>query len=74
VYEILDLLGQGGMATVYRARDLRHGRDVAIEIFDSQLTGSIGAQRFRREIETAAGFVPPNTLMVHDSGRVGDLL
>jgi serine/threonine protein kinase len=73
-YEVLDLLGQGGMATVYRARDLRHGRDVAVKIFDSELTGSIGAQRFRREIETAAGFVHPNILTVHDSGRVGDLL
>lgn len=73
-YRVLDLLGQGGMATVYRARDLRHGRDVAIKIFDSELTGSIGAQRFRREIETAAGFVHPNILTVHDSGRVGDLL
>ncbi len=73
-YEILRVLGQGGTAVVYLARDARHGRDVAIKVLDPALTGAVGAQRFLREIETAAGLVHPHILTVHDSGRVGELL
>jgi serine/threonine protein kinase len=73
-YEILGILGQGGTATVYLARDPRHSRRVAIKVLDSALTDAIGGQRFLREIETAAGLVHPHILTVHDSGSVGGLL
>ena len=73
-YEILDILGQGGSATVYLARDARHSRTVAIKVLDSALTDAVGGKRFLREIETAAGLVHPHILTVHDSGEADGLL
>ena len=73
-YRLEEEIGRGGMATVYRARDLRHGRDVAIKLLSPEFPTRVGAERFLREIELAAGLSHANILPVHDSGRVGELL
>jgi len=67
-------LGRGGMATVYLARDLRHKRPVALKVLHPDLAASLGAERFLREIETAANLTHPHVLPVHDSGGAGGLL
>ena len=53
-YEIESELGRGGMATVYLAEDLKHGRRVAIKVLHPELGAAVGADRFLREIETVA--------------------
>jgi serine/threonine-protein kinase len=63
------VLGRGGMATVYRARDLRHDRLVAIKVLDRAIANAMGAERFQREIRIAARLSHPNILPVHDSGQ-----
>ncbi len=67
-------LGRGGMATVYLARDLKHHRLVALKVLRPELTASLGADRFEREIEIAAGFDHPHILPVFDSGEAGGVL
>ena len=62
-------LGRGGMATVYLARDLRHERPVALKVLHPELGAVLGAERFLREIETAAGLQHPHILPVFDSGE-----
>jgi serine/threonine-protein kinase len=47
-------IGRGGMATVYVAHDLRHDRPVALKVLHAELAVSLGAERFQREIRTAA--------------------
>lgn len=61
-------LGRGGMATVYLAEDLKHGRRVAIKLLIPEIAAAIGPERFRREIEIAARLTHPNILPLHDSG------
>ena len=73
-YAIERELGRGGMATVYLARDLKHSRRVAIKVLHPDLAASVGAQRFLREIEIAAGLAHPHILPLHDSGSAGALL
>src|SRR5690349_20118517 len=60
------------MAVVYLAEDVRHHRRVAVKVLRSDLARSIGAERFLREIESAAGLSHPNILPLHDSGEAGD--
>jgi len=62
-------LGRGGMAVVYLARDLRHDRPVALKVLLPSLAQSLGAERFLREIRTAARLQHPHILSVHDSGE-----
>ena len=64
-------LGQGGMATVYLAEDLRHGRQVAIKVLRPELAVVIGTGRFAREIRTIAGLQHPHILGLIDSGELG---
>ena len=71
-YEIERELGAGGMATVYLARDLRHRRQVALKVMRPDLGGGLGAERFLREIELAAGLQHPHIVPVFDSGAEGD--
>ncbi len=63
-------LGSGGMARVYLARDLKHGRDVAIKVIRSELSASMGHDRFLREIEIAARLRHPNIVPLYDSGEI----
>jgi serine/threonine-protein kinase len=73
-YEIEGELGAGGMATVYLARDLRHGRKVAVKVLREDLTASLGVDRFLREIQIAAGLNHPHILPLHDSGEAAGRL
>jgi tRNA A-37 threonylcarbamoyl transferase component Bud32 len=68
-YELEEAIGRGGMATVYRARDLKHNRRVAIKVLRSDLGEAIGPERFLREIEIAARLTHPNILPLYDSGE-----
>jgi serine/threonine-protein kinase len=67
-------VGRGGMSRVYAARDLRHGRRVAIKVLRPELASILGADRFLREIEIAARLQHPHILPLFDSGEAGDLL
>ena len=73
-YAIERQAGAGGMATVYLARDLKHGRAVAIKVLRPELAATIGTDRFLREIEMAARLQHPHILPVYDSGAAGDIL
>jgi serine/threonine-protein kinase len=73
-YEVERLVGEGGMATVYLATDLRHGRKVAIKTLRAELAASIGADRFLREIRLAANLQHPNVLGLYDSGEADGIL
>jgi eukaryotic-like serine/threonine-protein kinase len=73
-YRVERELGAGGMATVYLARDLRHGRDVAIKVLNTELAESSGRERFVREIQVAARLTHPHILPLHDSGEIDGLL
>ena len=70
-YRIERELGQGGMATVYLAHDLKHDRKVAIKVLRPELAAVIGAERFLREIRTIATLQHPHILGLIDSGEVG---
>ncbi|HUF28154.1 MAG TPA: protein kinase [Gemmatimonadaceae bacterium] len=67
-------VGRGGMAVVYRATDVRHGRVVAIKVLRPELAGAIGAERFLREVRLVSQLVHPHILPVHDSGDEAGLL
>jgi serine/threonine-protein kinase len=73
-YVIERELGRGGMATVYLARELRHRRPVAIKVLDPDLSQSLGAERFLREIELAANLQHPHVVPLFDSGEAAGLL
>jgi serine/threonine-protein kinase len=65
---------RGAMATVYVARDLRHGRRVAVKVLRPELSAGVGRKRFLREISVAARLSHPHILTLHDSGEAGGLL
>src|SRR5512133_3027850 len=67
-------LGQGGMATVYLAQDLRHHRQVAIKLMRPELSAVIGSERFLSEIRTTANLQHPHILPLFDSGEVDGVL
>ncbi|MDH3734686.1 MAG: serine/threonine protein kinase, partial [Gemmatimonadota bacterium] len=67
-YQIDRELGQGGMATVYLAKDLKHERQVAIKVLKPAVAAAIGADRFLAEIKTTANLQHPHILPLHDSG------
>ncbi len=73
-YSIERELGAGGMATVYLAHDIRHGRDVAIKVLREDVGHSVGAERFLREIHLAAKLNHPNIVALFDSGNVDGVL
>ena len=73
-YTIERELGRGGMATVLLARDIRHGRAVAIKVLRPDVAAHLGAERFLREIHIAAGLSHPHILPLHDSGAAEGLL
>ena len=73
-YAIERELGQGGMATVYLAEDVRHRRKVAVKVLRPELAASMGPDRFLREIEIAAQLQHPHILPLLDSGDAGGFL
>jgi serine/threonine protein kinase len=72
-YEIAELVGEGGMATVYRARQPRLKRDVAIKVMLPSLAADpTFRERFEREAQAVANLRHPNILTVHDYGETED--
>jgi eukaryotic-like serine/threonine-protein kinase len=73
-YRIERELGQGGMATVYLAADLKHDRQVAIKVLKPELAAVLGADRFVQEIKTTAALQHPHILPLFDSGQADGFL
>ena len=73
-YSLERELGSGGMAIVYLAQDLRHGRPVALKVLRPELAAALGPERFQREIRLAARLQHPHILTVHDSGEAAGQL
>ncbi len=73
-YRLERELGQGGMATVYLAEDLKHHRKVAIKVLRPELAAVIGAERFLSEIKTTANLQHPHILPLFDSGAADSFL
>ncbi len=73
-YAIERELGEGGMATVYLAKDLKHNRNVALKVLKPELAAVVGAERFRAEIQVTANLQHPNILPLHDSGETEGFL
>ena len=73
-YSIEREIARGGMATVYLARDLRHGRMVAIKVLRDELAAAVGATRFLAEIRVTASLQHPHILPLFDSGATGGML
>ncbi|HSR14540.1 MAG TPA: protein kinase [Gemmatimonadales bacterium] len=73
-YRIERELGQGGMATVYLAHDLKHDRRVALKVLKPELAAVLGAERFVQEIKTTAALQHPNILPLFDSGTADGFL
>ena len=67
-YRIARRLGEGGMATVYLAEDLKHDRKVALKVLRPELAAVLGAERFVQEIKTTAQLQHPHILPLYDSG------
>src|SRR5687767_537783 len=73
-YEILQSIGAGGMGEVYRARDTRLDRTVAIKVLPPSLVPDPGLRaRFEREARAVSSLDHPNICVVHDVGREGTL-
>jgi serine/threonine protein kinase/tetratricopeptide (TPR) repeat protein len=68
-YRVERALGEGGMATVYLAQDLKHDRKVALKVLRPDLAAVLGAERFVQEIKTTATLHHPNILPLFDSGE-----
>jgi serine/threonine-protein kinase len=68
------VLGEGGMATVYLAEDLKHRRKVALKVMRPELAATLGADRFLREVEIAGRLSHPHILPMHDSGEAQGIL
>ncbi|NJD09125.1 MAG: hypothetical protein FIB01_01345 [Gemmatimonadetes bacterium] len=73
-YAIQRELGRGGMATVYLAHDVRYERSVALKVLRPDLTATLGAERFQREIQIAARLQHPHILPMLDAGEAAGLL
>ncbi|HEV8395869.1 MAG TPA: serine/threonine-protein kinase, partial [Vicinamibacterales bacterium] len=73
-YRIEKQLGQGGMATVYLAQDLKHDRKVAVKVLKPELAAVLGAERFVVEIKTTAALQHPHILPLFDSGTADGFL
>jgi len=73
-YELERQLGEGGMATVYLARDVKHERKVAIKVLKPELAARLGSERFLQEIKVTANLQHPNILPLYDSGAADEFL
>ena len=68
-YKIERELGEGGMATVFLASDIKHERKVALKVLKPELAALVGAERFLGEIKTTANLQHPHILALFDSGE-----
>jgi len=73
-YTLGDEVGVGGMATVYMAQDIKHGRSVALKVLKPELSAAMGTDRFPREIRLVASFNHPHILSLYDSGETDGFL
>jgi serine/threonine-protein kinase len=73
-YRVERELGEGGMATVYLAHDLKHDRQVALKVLKPELAAALGAQRFLKEIQVTANLQHPHILPLYDSGSADGAL
>ena len=73
-YAIERELGEGGMATVYLADDLKHNRKVALKVLKPELAAVVGAERFLAEIQVTANLQHPHILPLFDSGEADGFL
>jgi len=73
-YDLRDILGRGGMATVYMGYDRKHQREVALKVMRPDIAATIGADRFLKEIQIVARMVHPHILSLHDSGEAEGFL
>jgi eukaryotic-like serine/threonine-protein kinase len=73
-YRVERELGEGGMATVYLAEDVKHRRNVALKVLRPELAAVVGAERFLAEIETTASLQHPHILPLFDSGEADSFL
>lgn len=73
-YRIERKIGEGGMATVYLARDEKHNRSVALKVLKPDVAPVVGAERFLAEIETTANLQHPHILPLFDSGEANGFL
>ena len=73
-YRVEKLIGVGGMATVYLARDLRHDRNVALKLLKPELGAVLGVERFLSEIRVTANLQHPHLLPLFDSGEADGML
>ena len=73
-YRIEAELGEGGMATVYPAEDIKHERKVALKVLKPELAAVVGAERFLAEIKTTANLQHPHILPLFDSGEADGLV
>ena len=73
-YRVERVLGEGGMATVYLAEDLKHKRNVAVKVMRPELAATLGSDRFLREVEIAAQLSHPSILPMYDSGEADGIL
>src|SRR5580765_8381265 len=73
-YRVERQIGQGGMATVFLAHDVRHDRRVALKMLRPELAAVLGSERFLAEIKTTANLQHPHILPLFDSGQAGTFL
>ena len=73
-YAIESELGEGGMATVYLAEDIKHNRNVALKVLKPELAAVVGAERFLAEIQVTANLQHPHILPLFDSGEADSFL
>ncbi len=73
-YRVESQIGAGGMAVVFRARDVRHDRTVAVKVLRPEIAVALGTERFLQEIQLAARLLHPHILLLIDSGTADGLL
>jgi serine/threonine-protein kinase len=73
-YQVLEQIGEGGMATVFLADDVKHQRKVALKVLKPELAAVVGAKRFLAEIKTTANLQHPHILPLYDSGEAVSFL
>ena len=73
-YDLESHIGEGGMATVYLAHDLKHERKVAVKVLRPELAAILGGERFLNEIKVTANLQHPNILPLYDSGEADTFL